>query len=94
MGRRLSMKRKRHNPEEITRKLREADAQLAGGASIAEVSKKKGISENTFHRASKYGGMRTADARRLRDLEKENARLKKIVADQAIDLSILREVAK
>jgi transposase-like protein len=89
------MKRKRHTPEEIIRKLREADAQLANGASIAEVSKKLGVSENTFHRwRAQYGGMRTKEAKRLRDLEKENARLKKIVADQAIDISILREVAK
>jgi len=89
------MKRKRHTPEEIIRKLREADAQLSNGASIADVSKKLGVSENTFHRwRAQYGGMRTTEAKRLRDLEKENARLKKIVADQAIDISILREVAK
>ncbi len=89
------MKRKRHTPEEIIRKLREADSQLANGASITEVSKKLGVSENTFHRwRAQYGGMRTTEARRLRDLEKENARLKKIVADQAIDISILREVAR
>jgi len=89
------MKRKRHTPEEIIRKLREADSQLANGASITEVSKKLGVSENTFHRwRAQYGGMRTREARRLRDLEKENARLKKIVADQAIDISILREVAR
>lgn len=89
------MKRKRHTPEEIIRKLRDAEAQIASGASIAEVGKKLGISENTFHRwRAQYGGMRTADAKRLRGLEKENVRLKKIVADQAIDLSILREVAR
>lgn len=89
------MKRKRHTPEEIIRKLRDADVQLANGASTAEVSKKLGVSENTFHRwRAQYGGMRTVDAKRLRELEKENSRLKKIVADQAIDLSILREVSK
>ena len=89
------MKRKRHTPEEIIRKLREANAQLSNGASIAEVSKKLGVSENTFHRwRAQYGGMRTNEAKRLRDLEKENARLKRIVADQAVDISILREVAK
>lgn len=89
------MKRKRHTPEEIIRKLRDADALLANGASTAEVSKKLGVSENTLHRwRAQYGGMRTIDAKRLRELEKENGRLKKIVADQAIDLSILREVAK
>lgn len=89
------MKRKRHTPEEIIRKLRDAESQIANGASIADVSKKLGVSENTFHRwRAQYGGMRTVDAKRLRELEKENVRLKKIVADQAIDLSILREVAK
>ena len=89
------MKRKRHTPEEIIRKLRDADAQLANGATIAQVSKKLGVSEVTFHRwRAQYGGMRTSEAKRLRELEKENARLKRIVADQAVDISILREVAK
>lgn len=89
------MKRKRHTPEEVIRKLREADAQLAAGATVAEVCKKLGVSENTLHRwRTKYRGMQEPDAKRLRELEKENARLKKIVAEQAIDLSILREVAK
>lgn len=89
------MKRKRHTPEEIIRKLRDAESRIANGATIADVSKKLGVSENTFHRwRAQYGGMRTVDAKRLRELEKENVRLKKIVADQAIDLSILREVAK
>lgn len=89
------MKRKRHTPEEIIRKLRDAEAQIAHGASITDVSKKLGVSENTFHRwRAQFGGMRTTDAKRLRELEKENSRLKKIVADQAIDISILREVSK
>ncbi len=89
------MKRKRHTPEEIIRKLRDADAQLANGASIADVSKKLGVSENTFHRwRAQYNGVRTPDAKRLRELEKENVRLKRIVADQAVDLSILREVSR
>jgi putative transposase len=89
------MKRKRHTPDEIIRKLREAEAEIASGSSVAEVSKKLGVSENTFHRwRAQYTGMRVVDAKRLRELEKENARLKKIVAEQAVDLSILREVAK
>lgn len=89
------MKRKRHSPEEVIRKLRQADEQLAAGATVGEVCKKLGVSENTFHRwRARYRGMDAADAKRLRELEKENARLKKIVAEQAIDLSILREVAK
>jgi len=89
------MKRKRHTPDEIIRKLRDAEAQLAAGARIADLSKKLGVSENTFHRwRARYGGMRAPDAKRLRKLEKENTRLKRIVAEQAVDMSILREVAK
>lgn len=89
------MKRKRHSPEEIVRKLREADGELAGGATVADVSKKLGISENTFHRwRNQYGGMKADQAKRLKKLEKENARLKKIVAEQAVDISILKEVAE
>ena len=89
------MKRKRHTPEEIIRKLRDADAQLAGGATVADIARKLGVSENTFHRwRARYAGMRVPETKRLRELEKENARLKKIVAEQAVDISILREVAK
>jgi putative transposase len=89
------MKRKRHMPDEIIRKLREAEAQLGTGSRVADVCKKLGVSEVTFHRwRARYGGMRAPDTKRLRKLEKENARLKKIVADQAVDISILREVAK
>ena len=89
------MRRKRHTPEEIIRKLRQADADLAGGATVADVSKKLGISENTFHRwRNQYGGMKADQAKRLKQLEKENARLKKIVAEQAVDISILKEVAR
>ncbi len=89
------MRGKRHTPEEIIRKLREADAELAGGATVADVSKKLGISENTFHRwRNQYGGMKADQAKRLKQLEKENARLKRIVAEQAEDISILKEVAR
>jgi transposase-like protein len=88
------MRRKRHSPEEIIRKLREADAELAGGATVADVSKKLEISENTFHRwRNQYGGMKADQAKRLKGLEKENARLKRIVAEQAVEISILKEVA-
>jgi putative transposase len=89
------MKRKRHRPEQIIRKLREAETQLAGGATIAEVSRRLEVSETTFHRwRAQYGGMKSNEAKRLRELEKENKRLKKIVAEQAVDLSILREAAE
>ncbi len=89
------MRGKRHSPEEIIRKLREGDAELAGGATVADVSKKLGISENTFHRwRNQYGGMKADQAKRLKKLEKENARLKRIVAEQAVDISILKEVGR
>ncbi len=89
------MKKNRHTPEQIIRKLREAEAKLAGGASIPEVARELGISEATFHRwRNRYGGMRPDSTKRLRELEKENARLKKIVAEQAVDISILKEVSR
>ena len=89
------MKRKRHTPEQIIRKLREAEALLSGGATITEVCRGFGVSETTYHRwPNQYGGMKADDAKRLRELEKENARLKRIVADQALDNQILKEIAK
>ena len=87
--------KKRHTPEQIVRKLREADAQLAAGASIPEVARQLGISQATFHRwRNHYGGMKADATKRLKELQKENARLKKIVADQALDISILKEVSR
>jgi len=89
------MKRKRFSTEQIIQKLREADAVLAGGAHVADVCKQIGISEGTYHRwRGLYGGLEPKALKRLRVLEKENARLKKIVADQAVDISILKEVAR
>ena len=86
---------KRHTPQQIVRKLREADAQIATGAPIPEVARQLGISEATFHRwRNQYGGMKADAMKRLKELEKENARLKKIVADQAVDISILKEVSR
>ena len=87
--------KKRHTPEQIVRKLREADAELAAGASISDVARKLGISEATLHRwRNHYGGMKADAMKHLKELEKENARLKKIVADQAVDISILKEVSR
>src|SRR2546421_12119666 len=84
---------KRHTPEQIVRKLREADETLAAGAPIPEVARQLGISEATFHRwRNQYGGMKADAMKRLKELEKENARLKKIVAEQAVDISVLKEV--
>ena len=87
--------KKRHTPEQIVRKLREADAELAAGASVPEVARKLGISEATLHRwRNHYGGMKADAMKHLKELEKENTRLKKIVADQAVDITILKEVCR
>ncbi len=87
---------KRHSPEQIVRKLRQAEARLAAGASIPEAARELGISETTFHRwRNQYGGMSASEAKRLKELEKENARLlKKLVAEQALDIDILKEVSR
>jgi len=87
--------RRRHTPEQIIRKLREAEAELASGATIAHVCQKLGVSEPTFHRwRNQYGGMKADDAKRLKGLEAENARLKRLVADLALDKQMLQEVAR
>jgi transposase-like protein len=89
------MKRTRHSPEQIIAKLREADALLAGGAGIGQVCQKLEVSEQTFHRwRNQYGGMKAAEAKRLKELEIENGRLKKLVAEQALDIAMLKEIAK
>ena len=87
--------KKRHTPEQIIRKLRQADERLAAGAPIPEVARQLGVSEATFHRwRNQYGGMKADAIKRLKELEKENARLKRIVAEQAVDISILKEVSR
>lgn len=89
------MKRKRHSPEQVIRKLREADAELSAGKSIAEVCQKLEVSEATFHRwRLQYGGMKADDAKQLKELQDENKRLKKLVADLSLDKQILEETLK
>ena len=89
------MKRKRHSPEQIVGKLREADAMLAAGATIAQVCQKLEVAEATFHRwREQYGGMKASEAKRLKELEQENVRLKKLVADLALDNALLKEIAQ
>jgi len=86
------MRRKRHSPEQVVRKLREAEADLASGAALDQVCKRLGVSEATYHRWKKqYGGAGAEEVRRLKELEKENARLKAIVADLELDKRILKE---
>jgi putative transposase len=86
------MKGKKHTPEQIIAKLRETEADLNAGQSLGQVVQKLGISEATFHRwRNQYGGMKSQAAKRLKDLEQENLRLKKAVADLALDKQILKE---
>jgi transposase-like protein len=92
----LSMKkRKRHSPEQIVKKLRDADAMLAAGKSVGEVLQSLAVSEATLSRwRSQYGGMKSEEAKRLKTLEEENIRLKRIIGDQALDIQMLKEIAK
>lgn len=86
---------KRHTPEEIIAKLRQADAELAQGNTIAHVCQKLGVSEPTLHRwRNQYGGMKQDEAKRLRELEAENARLKRLVAELALDKQMLQDIAQ
>ena len=93
MGMEDDMQRRRHTPEQIVRKLREADRMLGEGTALVEVCKHLEVSEQTYYRwRNQYGGMKADDAKRLKELERENARLKRIVADQALDIDMLKEV--
>ena len=87
------MKRRQHSPEQIIRKLAEADQLLAQAKGIEEIARHLEITESTYHRwRNQYGGMKADDAKRLKELEKENVRLKRIVADQALDIDMLKEL--
>ncbi len=89
------MVRKTYTPEKIINKLREAEVLLSQGATIGEASRKIGVTDQTYYRWRKeYGGMRLEQAKRLKDLEKENSRLKKLVADISLDNAILKEAAR
>jgi len=89
------MKRTRHTPEQIIAKLREAEAMLGAGQSVGQVVQHLGVSEQTFNRwRNQYGRMKSGEARRLKDLEQENARLKRAVADLTLDNQMLKEVAQ
>jgi putative transposase len=85
---------KRFGAEQIIPKLREAEVDLAKGLSVAQACKKIGVTEQTYYRWRKeYGGVRMDQAKRMKDLEKENARLKRLLADAELDKAILREAA-
>ena len=89
------MARKSYTPEQILNKLREAEVLLNQGATLAVVWKKIGVSDCTYYRwRREYGGMRIEQAKRLKELEQENSRLKRVVADLALDNAILKEAAR
>jgi transposase-like protein len=89
------MKQRRHTPEQVIRKLAEGEKLLAEGKTIEEVSRHLEVSEQTWHRwRNQYGGMKADDAKRLKELEKENARLKKLLAEAELDKSMLKELAE
>ena len=89
------MKSRKHTPDQIVRKLREADRLLANSNDIPEVAKQLEISEQTYHRWRKqYGGLKADDAKRLKELGKENTRLKRIVADKELEIDALKEITR
>lgn len=88
-------KRKRHNPEQIVKKLRDADAMLNSGKDLAAVLQALGVSEATYHRwRNQYGGMKASEAKRLKELEDENRKLKEIVAEKELDIKMLKHLAE
>ena len=89
------MKRRRHTPERIVRKLREADRMLAEGIEVPEVCKALEVSEATYHRwRAQFGGMKADDVKRLKELERGNTLLKRLVADKELENLALREISK
>jgi transposase-like protein len=96
VGRRtITVKRHRHTPEQAVRKVREGERLLNDGKDLAEILRALEISEATWNRwRSQYGGMKASEAKRLKELEAENARLKRLVANQALDIDMLKELAE
>lgn len=91
----MGQRRRRHTPEQVIRKLREADRLLGEGQDVAAVCKQLEVSEQTLHRwRQQYGGLKADDAKRLRVLERENGKLKRMVADQLLEIDALKEIAK
>ncbi len=89
------MPNKRHTPEQVINKLREAEIAIAQGSTVAEASRQLGVTEQTFYRwRSEYGGLRIDQARRLKQLESENSRLKRAIADLTLDNQILKEATE
>ncbi len=89
------MARRRHSPDQILSKLRDADVMLADGRPLAEVAKQLEVSEQTYHRwRNQYGGMKGPEMKRLKELERENGMLKRLVADQALENLVLKDIAE
>ena len=89
------MARKRHTPEQVLAKLRDAEVMQSQGLEVAEIAKKLGVSEQTLHRwRNQYGGMKAEEMKRLKELERENAQLKRLVADQALDIRMLKDLSE
>jgi putative transposase len=91
----MGQRRRRHTPEQVIRKLREADRLLGEGVAVPEVAKELEVSEQTLHRwRLQYGGLKAEDAKRLKELERENAKLKRIVADQLLEIDAWKEIGR
>jgi len=91
----IEVKRRRHTPEQIVRKLREAERLLAEGIEVPEVAKALEVSEQTYHRwRAQYGAMKADDVKRLKELQRENAQLKRLVADKELENLALREISR
>ncbi len=91
----MAVRKRRHTPDQVVRKLREADRLLAEGRVISEVAKHLEISEQTYHRwRNQYGGLKADDAKRLKELANENTALKRIVADKELEIDALKEIAR
>ena len=89
------MTRRRHTPEQILQRLRDMEVLQAEGQSMAEIAKRFEVSEQTLHRwRNQFGGMKGEEMKRLKELERENSRLKRLVADQALDISMLKDLAE
>ena len=89
------MAKKHRTPEQIIHLLRQAEVELAGGQPVAQVCRKLGVTEQTYYRWRKeYGGVRTDQAKRLKDLERENVTLKRLLADAELEKAALKEIAK
>lgn len=87
--------KKRHSTEQVVAKLRQADIELGKGLKVPEVCRQLDVSEQTYYRwRTKYGGMDPLMAKQMKEMEKENAQLKRLVADQALDMAILKEAAR